>query len=150
MEDLLGNAHQENDREFNEAPDACGAEELDGLSMANRRRARVDEFEEDAVARSGPYAAVIGMGTAYLQRIIEHLGAAVLEEMDSHPHTIQELREFRPEIRLLVQLRNAVETDREVQTLEAGDQAEGFASGLKLKGVASKRGLLPKRFRAND
>lgn len=142
------------DREL-ESPDAPTAEDLDGLSMKNQRLARIQDFEEDAVSRTGAYAAVMGMGTAYLQRIFEHLGAAVLDVMDSHPHSVQELRELRPEIRLLVQLRKTIETDLEVQSSDAGDQPSVFPQSLKHKGLdanlaTSKRGLLPKRWRVND
>jgi hypothetical protein len=149
MEELTSNGHRANDRDFRQAPDAF-AEELDGLSMPNRRRARVDEFEEDAISRSDSYAAVIGMGSAYLQRVFEALGAALLEEIDSHPLTVQELRALNPEIRMLVKLRSAIETDLEVQALASGDQSVGFASGLKRKEIAGKRALFPQRFREND
>ena len=114
------------DDELNEALEAHAAEELDGLSIQNQRLARIQEYEEAAVSRSDPFAAVIGMGNAYLQRVFEHLGAAVLDELDSRPHTVEELREFGPEIRLLVKLRNSIETDLAFQAPDAGQQAAAF------------------------
>src|SRR4051794_3927096 len=105
--------------ELNEALDADAAEDLDGLSIKNQRLARIDEYEESAVSRSDPLAAVIGMGSAVLQRVFEDLGAAVLEVLDTHPHTLDNLRELTPEIRLMLSLRNAIEKDLDIQTHDA-------------------------------
>jgi hypothetical protein len=85
------------DHELNEVLEAHAAEELDGLSIQNQRLARVQEYEEASVSRSDPFAAVIGMGNAYFQRVFEHLGAAILDELDSRAHTVEELREFARE-----------------------------------------------------
>jgi hypothetical protein len=73
--------------------------------------------------------------------------------MDSRPHTVEELRELRPEIRLLVQLRNTIETDLAVQPPDAGQQAAAFSRSMKGNGfdtklATSKRDLLPKRWLA--
>ena len=83
MEAEPTDAREMRDHELNEALEAHAAEELDGLSIQNQRLARVQEYEEAALARSDPFAAVIGMGNAYLQRVFEHLGAAILDELDS-------------------------------------------------------------------
>jgi hypothetical protein len=138
------------DHELNEALETHAEDELDGLSIQNQRLAMIQEYEEAAVSRSDPFAAVIGMGNAHFQRVFEHLGAAILEELDSHPHSVQEIREFEPEIRLLVKLRNSMETDLEVQPPEAGRPAAAFphrmtGKGLDAKVASSKRDLLPKR-----
>jgi hypothetical protein len=148
-------AREMRDDELNEALEAHATEELDGLSIQNQRLARVQEYEEAAVSRSDPFAAVIGMGNAYLQRVFEHLGAAILDELDSRAHTVDELREFGPEIRLLVKLRNSIETDLAVQPPDAGQQAAAFphsrkGKGLDTKVATGKRDLLPKRWMAND
>ena len=95
------------------------------------------------------------MGNAYLQRVFEHLGAAILDELDSRAHTVEELRELGPEIRLLVKLRNSIETDLSVQPPDAGQQAAAFPHSMKGKGLdtkvaTGKRDLLRKRWMAND
>jgi hypothetical protein len=94
------------------------------------------------------------MGTAYLQRVFEHLGAALLDELDSYAHPVEELREYEPEIRLLVKLPSAIETDLAVQPPDAGQQAVPFPHSVKGKWLdtklaAGKRDLLAKRWMAN-
>ena len=148
-------AREMQDHELNEVLETHAAEELDGLSIHNQRLARIQEYEEAAVSRSDPFAAVIGMGNAHLQRVFEHLGAAILDELDGRTHTVEELRELGPEIRLLVKLRNSIETDIAVQPPDAGQQAAAFPHRQKGKGLdtqlaTSKRDLLPKRWMAND
>lgn len=148
-------ARQMPDHELNEVLESHAAEELDGLSIQNQRLARVQEYEEAAVSRPDPFAAVIGMGNADLQRVFEHLSAAILDELDSRAHTVDELREFSPEIRLLLKLRKSIETDLAVQPPDAGQQAAAFpqrmqGTGLDIQLAAGKRDLLPKRWMAND
>jgi hypothetical protein len=148
-------AREMRDHELNEALETHAEDELDGLSIQNQRLARIQEYEEAAVSRSDPFAAVIGMGNAHFQRVFEHLGAAILEELDSHPHSVEELREFGPEIRLLVKLRSAIETDLEVQPPEAETPAAAFSgriqgTGLDTRLVSGKRDLLPKRWVVKD
>jgi hypothetical protein len=137
------------DHELNEALEAHAAED-DELSVQNERLAKIQEYEEAALSRSDPFGAVLGMGNATLQRIFEHLGAAILEEMDSRPHTLEELREFEPGIRLMVKLRNCVETDLALQPPDAAQQAafRHHMNGQRLdtKLAAGKRDLLPKRW----
>jgi hypothetical protein len=154
MESEPTDARKMPDHELNEALDAHAAEELDGLSMQNQRLARIEEYEEAAVSRSDPLAAVIGMGNAYLQRIFEHLGAAVLDELDSHAYTVEEFRELSPEIRLLAKLRKLIETDLELQPPDAGQQAAAFLPGsngkrLDTRATNGKRELPPKRWLGN-
>ncbi len=150
MEVEPGDARKMRDYELNEALEADGPEILDGLSMQNQRLARVQEYEEAAVARPDPFAAVIGMGNAYFQRVFEHLGAALLDELDCRAHTVEELREFGPDIRLLVKLRNAIETDLAVQLPDAGQQAMTSqhrmqGNGLDTRMATRKRDLMAKR-----
>ena len=71
------------------------------------------------------------MGNAYFQRIFEHLGAAILDELDSRAHTVEELRELAPEIRLLVKLRNSIETDLAFQGTNIDPPAAARPSGMK-------------------
>ena len=148
------NVREMPDNELNEALEAHAVEELDGLSIQNQRLARVQEYEEAALSRSDPFAAVIGMGNAHLQRVFEHLGAAILDELDSRAHTVEEFREFGPEIRLLVKLRNSIETDLAFQPPGDGQQAAAFQHSMKGNGfdtklATRKRDLLPKGWRAN-
>ena len=147
------NTHDMQDEELNEALDAHSAEELDGLSMQHQRQARVDEYEEAAVSQPNPYAAVSGMGGAFCQRIFEPLGPAVLVELDSHPHTVEEIREYEPEIRLLVKLRNSVEADLAFQANDAGPPTAAIphrkkGNGPDTKAATSKRNMLPNRWMA--
>ena len=140
------------DCELNEPLETDAAEALEGLSIQNRRLATIQEYEEAAVSRTDPLAAVIGMGNAYLQRIFEHLGAAVLDAMDNGPHTVADLREYAPEIRLLLKMRNAIETDLVVQSLDAAQHAAALPRGAKSKVYGAKmatgqRELLAKRWR---
>src|SRR6188768_1313504 len=99
MEAERTDAREMRDHELNEALEAYTAEELDGLSVQNQRLAKIQKYEDAAVSRSDPFAAVIGMGNAYLQRVFEHLGTAILDELDTRAHTVEEFREFSPEIR---------------------------------------------------
>ena len=154
MEAEPNDACKMRDYELNDSLDARAVEELDGLTIQNQRLARIQEYEEAAVSRPEAFAAVIGMGNAYFQRVFEHLGAAILDELDSRAHTVEELREFGPEIRLLVKLRNAIETDLAVQPPDPRQQAAAFphmkGKGFDTQLATSKRDLLPKRWRAND
>jgi hypothetical protein len=141
------------DDALNKALDAPTAEDLDGLSIQNQRLARIQEFEETAIARSDPLAAVLGIGNASLQRMFEHLGAALLDELDSHPHTVEELRELEPEMRLLVKLRKSIETGIALQSLGT-DQQPAFPHNTRGKSrdtklTTGKRDLLPKRWTEN-
>jgi hypothetical protein len=140
------------DYELNKPLETDAAEALEGLSMQNRRLATIQEYEETAISRTDPLAAVIGMGNAYFQRIFEHLGKAVLDVIDSRPHTVAEMREYAPEIRLLVKLRNAIETDLVVQPPDVERHAAALPRGAKSKVcgtemATSERELLPKRWR---
>jgi hypothetical protein len=155
MEAERTDARETRYQELNEALEVNSVEELDGLNIQNQRLARVQEYEEAAVSRSDPFAAVIGMGSASFQRIFEHLGAAILDELDGRAHTFEELRELTPEIRLLVKLRDAIEKDFEVQAPDADQQAAALPRLRKSKGrdtkvATSKRDLLPKRWMGNS
>lgn len=145
----------DSDYELNEALEADLAQESDGLTIQNQRLARIQEYEESALSRIDPLDAVIGIGNASFQRVFEHLGAAVLEELDSHAHTVDEFRKIGPEIRLLVKLRNTIETDLAVQSHNAAQQEMPFRHGPRDNGPSSKLAarmheLLPKRSRMND
>ena len=80
------------DQELNAALEAHAAEDYDGLSIRNQRRARIQEYEESALSRLDPFAAVIGLGNVIFQSIIEHLGAAILDELNSKAPTLEEMR----------------------------------------------------------
>jgi hypothetical protein len=131
MEAKLSHPGTMSDDELNEALEVHRAEEFDGLSLQNQRLAIIQEYEEAALLRADPFAAVIGMGNAYLQRIFEHLGAAVLDELDTRAPGIAELRELVPEIRLLTKLRNAIQTDLAFQATNTGPPAAACPSGMK-------------------
>ena len=132
------NAHKMLDHELNKALDAQSPEDRDGLSIQYQRLAKVQEYEEAALARSNPFAAIIGMGNAHFQRVFEHLGAALLDELDARPNTIAEIREVEPEIRLLLKVRSAMETDLEVGAAEFNQQAVAFPSAVQRKALEAK------------
>jgi hypothetical protein len=154
MEAESSDTRQRRDQELNEGLEAYAAEELDGLSIQNQRLARVQEYEEAAVSRPDPFAAVIGMGNADLQRIFDHLSTAILDVMDSRKHSVDELREFSPDIRLLLKLRKSIETDLAVQTPDVEQPAASFAANMTAKGITNeairKHGLVPKHWFKND
>jgi hypothetical protein len=133
MEAKLIDARPVPDYVLNEALDAHAVDELDGLSIQNQRLAKIQEYEEASLLRTDPFAAVLGMGNASMQRIFEHLGAAILEELDGRPHTVEEFRELAPEIRLLAILRRSIETEFVVQRSDATQQAAAF-NGMKGNG----------------
>ncbi len=141
------------DQALNEALESPAAEDLDGLSIQDRRLAKVDEYEDAALSRADTFAAMIGIGNASLQRVFEHLGAALLGELDSRAHTLEEIREYRPEIGLMVKLRKSIETDLEFHFPDAGQQGAAFSrriqNGLDNKVATRKRELLPKRWMDN-
>lgn len=154
METEPTDARMMRDDELNEALAAHAAEELGGLSIENRRLERIQEYEEAALSRPDPFAAVIGLGNASLQRVFEHLGKALLDAMDGHPHTVDELRELSPEIRLLVKLRKLIETDLAIQPSDAGQQVAAFPHAMQGKRLdtkiaTGKRDLLPRRWTRN-
>jgi hypothetical protein len=153
MEAQSSNAHKMQDQELNEALEAYSEKDCEVLSFRNQRLARVHEYEEAAVSRPDPFAAVIGMGNADLQRVFDHLSAAILEVMDSRKHTVDELREFSPDIRLLLKLRKSIETDIAIQTQDVEGPAS-FAANRMTKGFANdpvhKNGLIPKRWIEKD
>lgn len=154
METESNNIRNLQDDELNEAIEAYSEEDCDGLSIRNQRLARVHEYEEEAISRPDPFAAVIGMGNADLQRIFDHLSAAILDVMDSRKHTVDELRELSPDIRLLLKLRKSIETDLAVQTPHVEQPAASFAANGMAKGITNetirKNGLVPKRWFGND
>jgi hypothetical protein len=110
------------DEELNKALKFDDAEVYDDLAIRNQRLARIQEYEESALARRDPLAAVIGLGNADFQRIFECLGTAVLEQLEAGSKSIEEIRELEPEIRLLVKIRKAIETDVALQAREAEQQ----------------------------
>jgi hypothetical protein len=141
------------DEDLNAALEAHTVEDLDGLNIQNHRLARIQEYEEEVVSRSNPYAAMIGVGSADFQRIFEHYSKALLEELDSR-HTFAEVRELNRDIRLLETLRRAVEADLEFQSADAGQPVSGFphsinVKGLSRKAVTNKCDLVPKRWMGN-
>ena len=93
------------------------------------------------------------MGAADLQRVFEHLSGAILTELDSRDHTVDELREFGPDIRLLLKLRKSVEMDLAIQKPDDEQPASAFPANKKGNGVAKKairrKGLLPNHWTGN-
>jgi hypothetical protein len=150
MSDALTDKHEKLDQELNAALETHSEDELDGLGIRNQRRARIDEYEERAVAHPEPLAALIGMGNADFQRIFEHASTAVLEELDSHPHTVEEIRELAPDIRLLIKLRDSMEWDLEGGSPDGEQPVAAVPAGRKAKGLPGVTGgksqLLPKRW----
>jgi hypothetical protein len=119
------------DGELNRALNIDDADVRDQQTLRNQRLARIQEYEESALIRRDPLAAVIGMGNADLQRIFESLGTAVLEQIESGSKSIEEFRELGPEIRLLVKLRKAIEVDVALQALETEQQPSRLPRALK-------------------
>jgi hypothetical protein len=129
------------------------AEILDDLSMQDRRRAKIDEYEEAAVSRSDPSDAVAGMGNANLLRVTERLTPAVLETLDSEPPTIDVAREIAPVVRLMIRVQALVDSDRAMERMEGGRDSLSY----RKKGIAldvdrnsTDRLLAPKRWSANS
>jgi hypothetical protein len=120
METKRTDLHDMEDHELNQALER--AEELDGLCLQHQRLARIQDYEDLALARSNPIAAVRGMGTSYLAQIFEYLGKAVLDDLESRTPTLTALREVSPEIRVLLKLRLAMEADLEFQHHVIGEQ----------------------------
>ena len=130
------------DSELSEALDSPGEKEVAGLDLRAQRSARIDEYEEEAVRRSNPYAAMIGTGTAYLQRILEPYCQAIIEQLNSGSGSIDDVRELTPDIKIVLKLHNAVEADHEFQADEAGDQARAFPHGAARKGLVARQNAL--------
>ena len=155
MDPERADAHKIQDDELNEALETDPAEERDGLSIQNQRLARIQEYEEAAISRPDSQAAVIGMGSASFQRMFEHLSEAIVNRLDSYPHTLEEVRELSPEMRLALKLWSTVETDLTLQTSDTGQQATAFPpsrNGTRLDTnlTTNKRGLVPKRWSGNS
>jgi hypothetical protein len=155
MDTERADARKTQNDELNEALETDPAEERDGLSIQNQRLARIQEYEEGAISRPDPRDAMIGMGSATLQRMFEHLGEAIVNRLDSYPHTFEEVRELSPEMRLALKLRSAIETDLTLQTSDTGPQATAFpprrnGKELDTNLTTNKRGLVPKRWMGNS
>jgi hypothetical protein len=152
MEPQRPDLHALEDDELNHALER--AEELDGLNLQHQRLARIQEYEELALARTDPFGAVLGMGTSYLAQVFEHLGKAVLDELENQPTMLTALREVGPDIRLLLKLRSAIETDLDFQNQVSGEQPMGLSGPTKngaLKQAGRRpRGMVSLRPRSND
>src|SRR4051794_37868454 len=66
--DIDSDVRDAHDSELNEPLETNVADDPEGLSIQNQRLARILEYEEAALARMDPLAAVIGIGNAYFQR----------------------------------------------------------------------------------
>ena len=154
MESESSDARRFGDEELNRALDAYSDEDSDAQNIRNQRLARVHEYEESTVSRADPFAAVIGMGTADLQRVFEHLSGAILAELDNREHTVDEFRELGSDIRLLLKIRKSIEVDLTFQAPDVGQPASAFAAKRNVKGLAKeairRNGLLPDRWLKND
>ena len=121
MEPLRTDPQALQDQDLNQALE-MDEEELDGLSLQQRRLARIQEYEEEALARIDPLAAVVGMGTVYLAQLFEYFAKAVVDEFKTQPPTLALCRELTPQVRLLAKLRSAIDTDFEFQQHNIGEQ----------------------------
>jgi hypothetical protein len=144
-------ARAKEDLELNNAFEAHATEELDALSIRSERMERIDEYEESALSRSDPLAAVIGIGNVTFQRSFEEYGAAILDEINRGAHTLEALRELEQDIRLLVKMRNCIEKDIDVQSRLAGQEEAAISQKTASKSLSGKlamghRDLLPKRW----
>jgi hypothetical protein len=136
------------DDELDSALNLENADDLDELNIRNQRVARILDYEESAVARRDPFAAIIGMGNADMQRMCEYVGAAILERLDCGTKSIEEIREVSPEMRLLVKMRKSIETDLALHLLEGEQQPTAYPhrrsnNDLEIKPVS--RRSLPRR-----
>jgi hypothetical protein len=120
MESQIRNNSVIEDLALNDALDEHGRGELDGLSMEQQREARILEYEEVAVEQSDPFEAITGMQNASLARIFERLSAAVVKELNSKNHSLQDIREYTTEIKSLVQIQRNIELDRSLNLALAG------------------------------
>ena len=148
------NADEILDDELTTSLESYSATDLGELSISNQRLAKIDEYEERALARTDPFEAVIGMGSADLQRIFEYMSAAILAQLESQAPTLEGIREVAPVIRILVKVRTAIETDLPFQDADAGWQAANKArskigKGIGPKFAASTHDQLPKRWQPN-
>jgi hypothetical protein len=152
MEPQRTDLHALDDYELNQTLERD--EELDGLSIQQQRLARIQEYEELALARRDPFAAILGMGTCYLAQVFEHLGKKLWDELESQPPTLTALREVSPEIRLLLKVRSAMETDLEFQEHVRGEQPMALSgptkNGALKQAVRRQRGVVSHRPRSND
>jgi hypothetical protein len=128
------------DEELDKSLKLDDADEYDDLTIRNQRLARIQEYEESAVTRRDPLAAIIGIGNADFQRMFETLGTAILEQIEAGSKSIKELRELGPDIRLLVKIRKAIETDVALQTLAAEQQPSALPRRLKSKELEARSG----------
>ncbi len=121
MEPLRTDPQALQDQDLNQALE-MDEEELDGLSLQQRLLARIQEYEEEALARIDPLAAVVGMGTVYLAQLFEYFAKAVVDEFKTQPPTLALCRELTPQVLLLAKLRSAIDTDFEFQQHNIGEQ----------------------------
>jgi hypothetical protein len=145
------NARKISDHELNEALEAHALEDVDGLSIKNQRLASIQEYEEAALARSNPFAAVLGMAGSQMQQISEYLGAAIIAEFESRGGSLEVIRELRPEMGLQIKLIKLAQTDLLFQLAETEPQSNLYRHGSKGKGISSnlastKHVKLPKRW----
>jgi hypothetical protein len=114
---------------LNEVLDPRAPGDLDGLSIKNQRLARIQEYEEEAISRENPFEAVIGMGNASLQRVFEQYGQALIDAFEGRDPTLEEMRQYSSDIRLLLKVRKSIETDIALQTAHADQSASAFRGG---------------------
>jgi hypothetical protein len=144
MESQSKNTNVEVD-DFDEPLQPLPDEGLDRASVRSHRAARIDEFEAAAIRRPNSYGAMIGAGTADLQRIFERLSEAVSHQLDAEAPTLVECRSLEPTIRLLLRLREGVALDLAVQ-----DQTDEYSSASSLKRPKPKGITLTPKSRSRD
>jgi hypothetical protein len=73
------------------------------------------DFKRQALSRPSKNGKLSGSMTTFLQWIGAEMGAAIVEELDIHPHTVEDFRELHPEIRLLVKVADVINKDLQLE-----------------------------------
>ncbi len=105
-------ARESLDDKLNEALEANDPEGGNPASNRQRRQWRIDEYEEQMIESDDPYAAMIGPSTGDLQQVLNVTTGALIKALGEEP-TIEVIREFSPDIKLALKLRDAVTFDYE-------------------------------------
>ena len=71
------------------------------------------DSKRQALSRPSKNGKLNGSMTEFIEWIGEEMAAAIVEELNSHPHTVEDFRDLHPEIRLLVKVTDVVNKDRQ-------------------------------------
>jgi hypothetical protein len=99
----LSRALDDSDRHVSETP------------LVAKRKALIDAFQQEALERADPFAAIAGYDTGVLMQVYGEVAAAVEQELEAAHPTIEDIRALSPEFTLLVKLRNAISLDLVLQ-----------------------------------